>query len=172
MKRSFPVILALLTVLVVPTMIFAAGGSGFPTWSQHLTKGRFTVSPLFGGAAVFDKETGLLWEQSPDTGTFTWFNALEHCYPRNIGDRAGWRLPTIEELASLVDTSSANPALPAGHPFTGVTTGTYWSATSNAGTNSFKWVVSFDNGGLSAIDKTATFLAWCVRGGQGVDGVQ
>ena len=173
MKRLFPVILAFMTALLVPAPLLAAGSSGFPTWSQHLTKGRFTVLPLFNGEAVLDKETGLVWEKQPDGGTHTWSAAVERCYVVNHGDRQGWRLPTIEELVSLLDTTQVNPALSAGHPFLGVS-GDYWSATTRASAQGEAVGLTIDNGSTSFNDKTigGSFKAWCVRGAQGVGGVQ
>lgn len=168
---SLIVIGALITFLPVAAM--AAGGSGFPTWSSTFTKGRFTVLSLFGGDAVFDKETGLVWEQSPDTGTSSWYDALSHCNIQEIGGRKGWRLPTIEELASLVDTSQALLTLPAGHPFIAGST-FYWSATTDASNKDNAWGVNFGAGNVfvGGNKGSTTARAWCVRGGQGIDGVQ
>ncbi len=167
-----------LLVIFVPTAALAAGASGFPTWSSKFTKGRFTVLPLFNNKAVFDKETGLVWEQSPSTGTFTWFNALTRCYQLEVGGpggRKGWRLPTIEELATLVDTSNSSPALPSGHPFTLTSAqedASYWSATTFASDSIIAWRVRFSDGVVDTFSKTIDVLVWCVRGGQGIDGVQ
>src|SRR6266513_2461374 len=107
-----------------------------PTWDKILpadnpggpcpsNSSRFTC--VMGGAAVRDNETGLVWEQSPSTRTFPWSRvdsqpnppAAVYCNELNVGNRKGWRLPTIQELASLVDQSQ-NPSLPAGHPFSNV----------------------------------------------------
>src|SRR5437867_880208 len=87
-----------------------------PAWSQILTADRFQL--VMGGAAVLDRETGLVWEQSPDTSLRQWFVAVTHCYQKSVGGRKGWRLPSVEELASLVNASNSSPALPTGHPFT------------------------------------------------------
>jgi len=86
-----------------------------------------------------------------------------------MGNRKGWRLPTIQELASLVDSTRSNPALPAGHPFSNVQSFYYWSATTNAADASGAWGVFFGDGSVLPLTKSSTIRAWCVRGGQGVD---
>ena len=110
-----------------------AAKKGFipPAWYQKLPAAeRFQLVP--DDAAVLDKETGLVWEKSPDTTTRTWATASAYAYSKTVGGRKGWRLPTVEELASLVDPTTI-PVLPSGHPFTNVRSGHYWSATTTAG---------------------------------------
>jgi len=105
-----------------------------PAWSQTLPAAQRFVLVL-GGNAVLDKETGLVWEKSPSTSTTDWATAFRACNGESLGNRKGWRLPTLQELASLVDPTQSGPALPAGHPFTNVslTPSGYWSATTDAG---------------------------------------
>ena len=68
-------------------------------WDKKLPNtSRFTVLMDFGGAAVRDNETGLVWEQSPETKTQNWSGARFHCPSRTIGGRKGWRLPSVHEL--------------------------------------------------------------------------
>ncbi|NIO68243.1 MAG: DUF1566 domain-containing protein, partial [Anaerolineae bacterium] len=43
-----------------------------------------------------------------------------------------WRLPNVRELQSLIDYGRQTPALPSGHPFTGVQSSLYWSSTTHA----------------------------------------
>jgi hypothetical protein len=135
---------------------------------------RFTC--VMGGAAVRDNETGLVWERSPSTATFAWEFAQVHCNQLNVGNRKGWRLPTIQELASLVDPTVpfpgptfSGPTLPAGHPFSNVQSSHYWSATTSASNAGFAWGVFFDDGGVGGGGKSFSAFVWCVRGGQGVD---
>jgi hypothetical protein len=138
-----------------------------PTWDQILPASeRFVL--VMGGAAVLDKETGLVWEQNPTTEDF-WARAVADCAVKQVGNRSGWRLPTIQELASLVDPTQAGPSLPSGHPFSNVQPRFYWSATTNAVKASLAWGVVFDVGSVGLDDKTITYDVWCVRGGQGVD---
>jgi len=134
MKKQYSSVVTLVFLaLIIPAAVQGAPRS-FPSWDKKFTSGRFVVLTQFGGAAVLDKETGLVWEQSPDPNERTWFESLTHCYQRTEGNRRGWRLPTIEELASLVDlnNTAGDPDLPPGHPFTNVQSAEYCSATTRA----------------------------------------
>jgi Protein of unknown function (DUF1566) len=146
-----------------------------PSWDQKLqcdtasTCPRFIVLSNWSSLAVLDRETGLVWEQSPSTGTLNWGSAQLHCNELTTGGRLGWRLPTLQELASLVDPTQVDLALPAGHPFSNdVQSAPYWSATTDVFGDA--WFLNFGTGGLSRTGKSQIVLrAWCVRGGQGVD---
>lgn len=141
-----------------------------PTWSQILPAStRFVV--VMGGAAVLDKETGLVWQRSPTITTYDWESAQTNCNQLVEGGRLGWRLPTLQELASLLDPSVAFPAvkLPAGNPFSNVQLSVYWSATSYAGNTGSAWYVRFDSAFVGYGNKGNHFSVWCVRGGHGVD---
>ena len=143
-----------------------------PTWDNQINSPkRFKVLSGFGGAAVFDKETGLVWEQSPATTTHTWSAARFECTSRTVGGRKGWRLPSVHELASLVDPNNpgGNPDLPPGHPFSNVQSSLYWSATTFADDPTNAWFVFFDNGVVGVSFRTDTFFVWCVRGGMNAD---
>lgn len=184
MKRLYFSLIAMIAFVGFAALALADPGT---TWDEKINgHHRFKVLRQFGGAAVLDKETGRVWEQSPSTDTFCWTasascpstglapDALSHCYQLEVGGRKGWRVPSIEELASLVDTSQGSPttpALPAGHPFNVLPT-PHWSATSNASDASRAWAVGFASGSVFNPVKTATREVWCVRGGQGIDGVQ
>jgi len=153
-----------------------------PSWDQQLPAStRFVVLSNWASAAVLDRETGLVWERSPDiaggpnnNGIYVWTVAQAHCNGLKTGGRLGWRLPTLQELASLVDPTVPFPgiALPTGHPFSNVLQQLgYWSGTTDATNSGFAWVVGFsEGGGVGGLLKSfASARAWCVRGGQGVD---
>ena len=112
-----------------------------------------------------------MWEQSPSTTSQMWLDTQRSCNRKTVGNRKGWRLPTTQELASLVDPTQSNPALPAGHPFSNVQSSFYWSATTSAASlgGVAAWAVSFNDGDVDAGGKLNAFFVWCVRGGQGVD---
>jgi hypothetical protein len=74
---------------------------------------RFVILPAFSNDAVLDKETDLVWEKSPQTTSARWTEARRMCSEKNVGGQKGWRLPSLEELQSLVDPSVA-PDCPVG----------------------------------------------------------
>lgn len=148
-------------------------GTPAQNWDQNLPKNsRFTLLSAFGGAAVRDNNTGLVWEQAPAATIAVFQDSTYGCANRTIGGQKGWRLPAIIELASLIDSSvvGQGPTLPAGHPFTNVQSALYWSATTHAVTPTTAWIVNFGTGILGSDNKsTGNNLAWCVRGPMNAD---
>ena len=152
-------------------------GSIPPAWAQALGADRFVVT--MGGEAVLDRETGLVWEQSPGKIPGSpkifkeSFDRAVDCVDRTTGGRRGWRLPSVWELSTLIDPVNRNPALPSGHPFENVSSDIrFWTTTPfsvgfDAGT---AWVVSFDGDfpGAGTTGPDQFFRLWCVRGPGGV----
>ena len=50
---------------------------------------RFVILPAFNSEAVLDKETGLVWEKSPQTTTARWSAARRICTEKNVGGQTG-----------------------------------------------------------------------------------
>ena len=148
-----------------------------PTWSQILDSSNGDASGcnssrfecVMGGAAVLDKETGLVWAKDANIfgGTKTWVQAMDYCRNLNIGNRKGWRLPTVEELASLVDVTQSDPTLPSGHPFVNVQSESlsYWSSTPYEVDSTRAWGVRMYDGYVPIYYKGTSFYVWPVRGG-------
>lgn len=146
------------------------------TWKKHIPNARFSIyqsGPAPGQArfVVLDKETRLVWERSPDTAMKTWDAAIVDSYTRVVAGRKGWRLPTMEELLSLVDPTRGNPSLPVGHPFQNVQVDNfYWSSTLGMSTlPTYVWGYNFGNADTSNVLKTTNRYTWLVRGGYGHD---
>jgi len=142
------------------------------SWSKifHAHK-RFEPLADFNHAAVLDRETGLVWERSPDTTPGTWEGGQHNCINKAVGGRKGWRLPSVVELTSLLDPSipPPGPLLPLHHPFANVQIAVYWSATTFASNASNAWFVDFGDGHVEASDKTTSNVFWCVRGDMNTD---
>lgn len=159
-----------------------------PSWDQKLdctTKAncpRFIVLSNWNNDAVLDRETGLVCEQSPTSfdlnHLYSWSRAVRYCVDQSTGGRLGWRLPTIQEMYSLIDPTlppwpgNADIKLPPGHPFNlgelSVAYSWYWSATTSMENTSEAYAVKFLRGSGEPISKNQGFNVWCVRGGQGM----
>ncbi len=126
---------------------------------------------LAGDAAVLDAETGLVWERVPSAvAQVNWAAARNNCRALALGSRKGWRLPSEEELATLLSGGLT------GHPFTFLLQpSVYWTATTAPETAlNARMIASADaagnSGGSSVAKSDPTRLAWCVRGGVAADG--
>ena len=143
-------------------------------WDKNLPSGsRFTVLSAFGGAAVRDNNTGLVWERAPDINNRPWSgasstSASSYCANKIVGGAAGWRLPSVVELKSVQDPSLPAPFVPAS-VFTGVQSAPYWSATAVAWDPTLAWHVYFHSSLVDEEPVTSTNLAWCVRGPMNAD---
>jgi hypothetical protein len=166
--------LAVGVVLLFNGPVGALAGDGphmdLPAWDQTIPAAkRFVVLSNFDNQAVLDRETGLVWEKSPDTTMHAWpgSDVAIACANKAVGGRKGWRLPSIHEIASLIDPSVAapGPTLPAGHPFMNVQSATYWSATTVAALPTNGWLLTFASGDVNSNPKETMQHVWCVRGG-------
>jgi len=189
-KKELYIVGAVLMIVMVVVMFFpvmvTAGNSQAPAppildnippaWSQTL-HGAHRFQLVLGGTAVLDKETGLVWEKQMNRFPDSWLGAMWACNQLEKGGRWGWHLPTLQQLASLLDTSvEGAPKLPEGHPFTDVMSTipwistTYWTSTTHFQYTSLAYFVNFGDGGLSQGGKGETRFIWCVRGGETYDG--
>lgn len=152
----------------------AASAVDLRDWGRKVPVGeRFIVLAQFSNQAVLDKETQLVWQRSPSTLVTNNWGARLRCIGAKIGNRLGWRLPSVHELASLFDPSAPGLALPAGHPFLFVQKTDYWTATESAELSNRSWRVDFDNAAVHPInynfDSSTEAHYWCVRGAGSVD---
>jgi len=99
---------------------------------------------------VFDRLTNLYWLKNGDAGpgTMNWQEALDRV--KSITEPLAetslqWRLPTINELESLVDCSNHTPALPADHPFVNIKD-VYWSSTTSFFEPDWAWALYLNKG--------------------------
>ena len=87
-----------------------------------------------GDGTVTDRKTNLMWLKNGRRFDFvsavTWWDAVEKSTKVTIGGYGNWRLPTIEEWHSLIDTDHQHPALVEPNPFKNIVTHMpYWSMT-------------------------------------------
>ncbi len=137
-------------------------------------KGVAWPNPRFtdhSNGTVTDNLTGLMWVKAPhslpgNSGTMTWNNAIDFCNVLSFAGHSDWRLPNVRELQSLIDYGRSWPALPSGHPFTGVQSDWYWSSSTIADFTGYAWRVYLYFGLVNDVIKTGTCSVWPVRAGQ------
>jgi hypothetical protein len=114
---------------------------------------------------VTDLSTGLMWNQKTHT-IKSWFEAISVCEDSRFADFSDWRLPSREELRSIVSYHHDKPSINS-EAFQDTILEFYWSSTSKTiGTFTARGIV-FRNGNDFALDKDDEYY-YCraVRGGQ------
>jgi len=77
----------------------------------------------------------------------------------------GWRLPTRQELESILDLSRHDPAIDT-DKFPDTKSNYYWTSTPCAWRTSAVWVVDFDGGGVGVNGRSLDCCVRAVRSGQ------
>jgi uncharacterized protein DUF1566 len=140
------------------------------SWNRKLPDDERFALALTGGAYC-DLETGLIWQETPYLRPVSWKQAIGGCRVLMVDGRQGWHLPTVEQLATLIDSQNvgSGPALPLGHPFKGSLDDVFWTTSlreaSSVGKTRRVWLVDLGAGipiWRSSISTESR--AWCVRG--------
>jgi hypothetical protein len=151
----------------------------------HLCVVLFTLSvhaaPFIdnNNGTIKDEATGLIWEkcsmgQKDDancTGEATktnWYGALKYCDYLNKAKRRNWRLPTKEELETIVNKQFMNQKerIPTIDPkfFPNTFPVVYWSSTTYAPNTTGAWLVHFLGGFVRTANKSNSYYVRCVSG--------
>lgn len=119
-----------------------------------------------GNGIVRDNVTGLEWMKATAPGHYDWLQALEYVDELNDTETFGytdWRLPTIEELSSLVDAGRYSLAIDP--VFDDTVAAYYWSSTTTASNTDGAWGVYFGPGYVGYGLKRGLSYVRAVRGG-------
>ena len=121
------------------------------------------------GGSVLDRMTGLRWERtpnyqppSPDSSTTRHATADEYCDDLVVNGEAGFRVPSMKELQTLVDETRTGIAI---DPvvFPGATGSGYWSSTLVVDDPASAWLVRFSDGYSLYSELDAPNLVRCVH---------
>jgi hypothetical protein len=133
----------------------------------------YLVNPILyldnNNGTVTDKNTLLIWQQLDDNIGRSQNDAVSYCNSLDLGGYQDWRLPNINELASIIDYGQIGIAIdPEFFPQTNGN-GLYYRASNNdVDVSIWSWRVGFDGGhvnrGMRSQD--AGFFVRCVRGGE------
>jgi len=123
---------------------------------------------------ITDNYTGLIWKKCPQgmsgndckVGTPSlreWSKSRVECENLNFAGKSGWRLPTLKELQSIVDTGSFDTSI--NKKFFIGTDDPYWTLTSPAEHLASKFTVIFSDGSVYYKDSNNFSASRCVYGG-------
>lgn len=123
----------------------------------------FTVQTISNQKVVIDNNTGLMWQQTLPTSPDTWSNAGSYCNLTYAG-YSDWRLPTPNELLTIVDISKS-PAIDMTYFPDMPGMKSFWCSSFNVGQVPIKraWCVNFAHGGLETCDMSMSWYFRCVR---------
>ncbi len=118
---------------------------------------------------VEDQLSGLVWTKKSNFAEFplNWQESLDFIAQMNREqylDFNDWRLPNRRELRSLLSFQDSRPALAAGHPFSDVFLGWYWSSTTAVISPDHAWYVHLEGCRMFFGGKDQSYLIWPVRG--------
>jgi len=129
-----------------------------------------TLSTLatFGYAAeknsvVLDKANAIYWQDAPFSkkSSRDWDDAVAYCQSLTLNGMSKWRLPTFNELLSIVDFNRVDPAI---NPvFSYVQENTYWTSTDFSATRARAWTIDFRTGKTYYSYKTTNHAVRCVK---------
>jgi uncharacterized protein YjbI with pentapeptide repeats len=115
----------------------------------------YNLKTIKGDKVVVDNATGLMWHQSSSDDGIMWVDEVVNEWVEDLNSEEGyagyndWRLPTLEEAVSLLESSRKNGALyidPVFSKINGIWTGDKFKR--EDGTE-VVWDVLFDNGSVS-----------------------
>ena len=118
MKKVSFILSAFIIILLLPVLVRHASSQENPQ-KVHIdclnspTQNRFKDN---GDGTITDHCTDLLWQKSTSNtqenpnpaDQITWNTAPTYCSSLNLGKQTGWRVPTIQELFTIVNYNTTN----------------------------------------------------------------
>ncbi len=132
-------------------------------YTGKCTAQSFTIKTVSDQKVVLDNNTGLMWQQTIPTSTYTWDKAVSYCNNLTYASYTDWRLPTPKELLTIVDNSKYDPAIDTTY-FPNTPSSGFWSSFTDVLNTNFALRVHFNYGSVSLYDNTNNYKVRCVRG--------
>jgi hypothetical protein len=93
--------------------------------------------------------------------SYAWEDAKTYCAALDLSG-AGWRLPNVKELQTIVDETRADPAIDE-TAFPSTPSELFWTSSPVAGNANYAWNVYFNYGDSNADGVLYTGRVRCVR---------
>jgi len=170
-----------------------------PSYTKLDASGNDLSDDATSWTTVRDNVTGLIWEVKTDDGSvhnkdncYTWYDSnpatnggnagtpgtgtdtedfINELNNSNYGGSSDWRMPTIEELRSIVDYGRFNPAINASYFPNTMSRYLSWSSSTLSHNSLYAWSLGFHDGWVSPNrGKNQSIYVRAVRAGQSVIG--
>jgi len=151
---------ALLSVGVLACLVVPArpGKADAPPGRYSITNGGTPTG------TVLDTQTQLTWQQAVPAASYTWANAGSYCTSNMVGlPGVGWRLPTMQELQTIVDDSQKVAPVIDPTAFPGTPGAVFWTSSAYAPQAGNAWNVDFSLGTTFHAPASTTYTVRCVR---------
>ena len=140
------------------------GGLNQPCDDGNCNEGLYCCNGTCIAESIWtDTATGYEWQNHATDGKYDWDEAISCCDNLTWAGESGWRLPTREELETILTDTEHNGCYwkeglcgPCNW---------FWSSSSYAASTNYAWGVYFGNGNVAGFSKTYTGHARCARGG-------
>lgn len=122
--------------------------------------------PRVSANVIEDTATGLYWQDDNDAQSVekSWSEAKTYCANLSLDGHDDWRLPSYNELLSIVDYNRYDPAIVP--VFENTASNDYWSSSAYVDDSSDAWYVDFKSGFTYNSVKSSSSHVRCVRGRQ------
>jgi PKD repeat protein len=164
-----------------------AGDAGFD-FTKISATGQKLPANTTEWSCVLDNHTGLMWEVKTDDGglrdkdnTYTWYNLninggnagsenntqafAQAVNAQGLCGHGDWRLPSKQELHSIVNYGKYNPAIDSTY-FANTQSSWYWSSSPYVENSGSVCIVGFDYGGIGGQDNNNNGYVRLVRASQ------
>lgn len=126
---------------------------------KDANKQRFLAN---GDGTIIDQTNNLIWQAADDSQTRNWSEADSYCRNLTLNNNKNWRLPTKDELFSLVD-QEWSPTINTNYfQIHGMR---YWTSSPYDNNPAWRCFVFFTTGAIACTEKKNAFLVRCVSNG-------
>ena len=142
--------LSVVQVKSLPNISIRQGWEFWGFYGHSTINHDYNLKTIGGDKVIIDRATGLMWHKGGSGRRFTWVDAKGWIESLNSEGYAGyndWRLPTVDEAASLLESSKMNGDLYIDPVFSNKQKW-IWTADSKDGSEA-AWIVDFYGGGVN-----------------------
>jgi hypothetical protein len=143
-----------------PTEKIAVKATEQAIGERFIDNGDGTISDTQEITLPSGKKVRLMWQKDGSAERMEHNNTEAYCKNSDIGGYKDWRMPTVEELESIIDRTKRNPAI---NPVFKCESASYWSSSPYAVYTDNAWYVHFYDGNVYFDSRLGNYYVRPVR---------